>query len=499
MTTERARQFAIDVSWAFISSIITIPISFILRIFLARWLSVSDLGLYQMVATVIGTVLMAATFGIPTAIIKFTAEFKDEKETLNQFVTASILASLFFGSVVGFLIYAFSGLISQLFHMPDLRALLEIVSLTFPFYSAFFTLISFINGLRWMRRYAILIFFQSFSLLIFTIIIVGIMGLGLKGATYSLVLCTVCMALMAFAGAKEFFSFQFDNLKKKISTLLRYGVILLGSDVMNVISSNADILIIGYFLSQTDVGFYSIAIALGMIINLVPAAIQRITYPATSELLSKQNPKQLHIMLDKSMKYTTLLLVPMSLGIAFFSEPIVKILFGSKYLPSLLPLNILLIGRTIKGSINTPIGAIFTSVGRPDISLFFDTFGSVSSILLMVLLIPFFGISGAAFSTSFTMAIGALLFIILIPRFTTFRIDLNWYLRISFISLVSIGLYALISYLTNIYVAGVLTLALFLFALFRFFLASDDILFLEYYAGIVKKRFSRASGEIDLS
>lgn len=488
MTTAKAQQFAIDVSWAFISSIIVIPVGFILRIILARWLGASELGLYQMAITIYSISIMVSYFGIPSSIIKFAAEFKDDKNNLDQFVTTSIICTVLLGSLVGLLIFSLSSFISRIFHMPDLTDLLKILAFAFPFIATFQTSNGLLNGLRLMRRYSSMIIAQSLMMIIFTIALV-FMGFGLKGAVCGLLLSVIAACMISLAAIKPLFRFDITGLLEKMRTLLRYGGLLLGSDVMNIIACNSDIILIGYFLTESDVGFYSVAITLSMILSFIPAAIQRITYPATSEFFGAKNTHELYIMLDKCMKYTALVIIPLGMIIGLFSLPIIKILFGEKYLPAVLPLNILLIGRVTSGSINSPIGSLYTSLGRPEVSFFLDSFNSLTSIVLMLFLIPYMGIKGAAISITTAMLLNTLLFTYLMPRFVKFRIDTKWYLSIALLSISSISLITAASTYFNRYIVGIVVLIMFLAGLFRFFLTHNDMLFLKSYAVTVRRRF----------
>jgi len=478
------------VSWAFASSFITIPLSFILRIFLARWLGPSDLGLYQMVITIYSITMMAAAFGIPTAIIKFSAEYRDDRNQLNQFMTTGVLLSILLGVVAGIVVYILSSTLSTIFNMPELSSLLKLLALIFPFTCIFQTSIALVNGLRWMRRYAFLIFLQSITMITFTTAFVA-MGFALKGAVSGLVISMAFTSIVSLAASLRFYHVDFTFLREKALILLGYGRYLFGSDAMNIIAANSDILLIGFFLNRSAVGFYSIAISISMILAFIPTAIQKITYPAASEFSGKDEVHQLTIMLDKSMKYTALVLVPMGLFIVFYTEEIIGFLFGESYLASSLPLIIMIAGRVIRGSISGSIGSIFTSIGRPEASFFLDAFSAISGILLMVLLIPSLGINGAALSNMTAMILGTVIFIVLISHLVLFRIDMKWYLGLSVLALLCTTIFFLLNMLTLKYFTGPLIICVFFLVAWRYFLTRNDIIFFTSYLLTVKERFTR--------
>jgi len=81
------KKFAFDVGITFIASAVTLPLGFIITIALGRNLGAGDLGLYQMTSTIYGIALLFAAIGIPAAMIKYVAEFKDDRTKFNQIDT----------------------------------------------------------------------------------------------------------------------------------------------------------------------------------------------------------------------------------------------------------------------------------------------------------------------------------------------------------------------------------------------------------------------------
>ena len=98
---EQAKRFVIGVGWVFFSSVATLLIGTLLRIVLARWLGPDNLGLYQMVITIQGVAALVATFGIPMALTKYVAEYKDDRDKLTQTTSSGFISSIIFGVVAG--------------------------------------------------------------------------------------------------------------------------------------------------------------------------------------------------------------------------------------------------------------------------------------------------------------------------------------------------------------------------------------------------------------
>ena len=96
-----------------------------------RYLGASDLGLYRMTSTIYRIAMLVAAIGIPAAMIKYVAEFKDDRTKINQIVSSGVITSLFLGFGFIALFYFTSGIFAGIFNMPGLSALIKILSLFF--------------------------------------------------------------------------------------------------------------------------------------------------------------------------------------------------------------------------------------------------------------------------------------------------------------------------------------------------------------------------------
>lgn len=470
---EQIRKFAFDVGWVFVSSVATVLIGFLLRIVLARWLGASDLGLYQMVITIYGIGTLVATFGIGVALIKYVAEYKGDKDKLTQTVSSGLISSVIFGIVAGILMYALSGLLANVFHMPELAHLLKILAFVFPFACILETWLGLFNGLREMKTFTFLVILRSLLMILFTIAFVKL-GFGIAGAVFGIVLSVFGGCVVGFFLSRGFFRLNLQGFIQNAKRLVSFGGQVFGANAANVVANQADIILIGYFLAAVDVGYYSVAISVSMLLSLIPLAIQRITYPATSEYWSQNNHQALQKMIDKSMKYSACILLPMGLGVGFFAKDIVTGIFGQEFVYAVLPLCILLIARVIRGGTIVPIGGSFGGVGRPDLALKITAISAATNVGLNILLIPRFGIVGAAMATTVSLLLGVASYLVLIPRILKVRLDYKWYAWTIGLATLAVLLFLAGSDLIGYYIAGGVILCAYTALIFTFFLTKED-------------------------
>jgi O-antigen/teichoic acid export membrane protein len=79
MTMQPSKKFAFDVGITFFASVVTLPLGFVITILLGRYLGAGDLGLYRKTSTIYWLAMLIAAIEIPSAMIKYVAEFKERQ------------------------------------------------------------------------------------------------------------------------------------------------------------------------------------------------------------------------------------------------------------------------------------------------------------------------------------------------------------------------------------------------------------------------------------
>jgi len=470
---EQKRRFAFDVGWVLVSSAVNLVIAFFLQIVLARWLGALDLGLYTMVVTVQEIAMLVAGLGISAALLKYVAEYQDTKDRLFQIISSAFIISIIFGLVAGVLLYFLSGTVASIFGMPHLSHLLKLLAIALPLFSLFQAALGLLNGLRMMKNYTYLIIMRSCLMILLTVILVWL-GFGIEGTVFGMVFSAVGGCVFGLYLSRRYLRLTLQGFFQNAKNLVLFGIQLVGANAVNLIANRTDIMMIGYYLAATKVGYYSVAVTISMLLSIIPRAIQRISYPATAEYWYKKDHQSLSEMIDKSMKYSACILLPLGLGIGFFAKEIVTIIFGAEFIYAASPLCILLIARVIRGSTVFPIGSSFSGRGRPDIGLKVDGLSTVLNIGLNIVLIPLFGIAGAAMATTISLLIGTVIYMMLLPRLLRVKIDARWYGWALGLACVAVAIFWIGTQLINPYIVGGVVLIGYIILVLRFLLTKED-------------------------
>ena len=476
-----SKKFAFDVSITFAASIISMFLGFVITIILARYLGAGDLGLYRMVSTIYGIAMLFAAIGIPAAIIKYMAEYKGDRNKTNSIVSAGVITSLLLGIGFSVLFYLSSGIFEEIFKMPGLAGLLKIFSPVFPFALVGGVLLGMLNGLREMKKFGTATIIQSVLMLVISVLLIYF-GFGVAGVVIGGVLASVGWCLYLLLITRDYFKITFEGYAENTKMMLVFGVQIFAGNAINMINYQADIVLIGYFLTATDVGYYAVAVGLSKFFWIIPQSIQTIVYPSVSKYWAKNNHSALQTMIDKSMKYTACVLLPIGLGVGFFARDIITMIFGEGFGYAVLPLLILITGTVIFGIVKA-IGGSMTGAGRPDIGLKIVGISATTNIGLNVLLIPYLGIAGAAIATAISLAIATLLGLYFNIKILRVRIDFEWFAKLSGITMLSILTFMWLGF-TNIYLVGTIILCIFMLTIATFFLTKEDrVYFMELVRG----------------
>jgi O-antigen/teichoic acid export membrane protein len=164
-----------------------------------------------------------------------------------------------------------------------------------------------------------------------------------------------------------------------------------------------DTLMIGYFKTSQDVGIYSVAHRTALLIGIAIASFNSIFAPIISDLYNRHKQRELEKLFKIVTKWIFSFSLPVFLIIVFFAKSILGI-FGQEFTPGTKCLIILCIGWIIHSAVGS-VGIMISMIGRPKINLLNVSSVLILNIILNLILIPEYGIVGAALATTLSISI----------------------------------------------------------------------------------------------
>lgn len=246
---------------------------------------------------------------------------------------------------------------------------------------------------------------ESFLLFILVALFLIFLRLGVVSVLLSYIISTsVTLAFFLFLLRKQFslrLKLDWAVLKKQLS----YGVKPYLGNLFSFLNFKVDILLIGFFLDIKSVGFYALATGLIQKARDIPSSIQTVFFP---EIASKSDTESNRITINV---YKTVFIMMLISGMVLllFGRHIIILLYGSEFLPSVIPFLILIVGCVI---LRGNAGVLSTSLagrGKPEYATISNFTSLMLNIILNVALIPRFGINGAAIATSISAVLNSIL------------------------------------------------------------------------------------------
>jgi O-antigen/teichoic acid export membrane protein len=155
-----------------------------------------------------------------------------------------------------------------------------------------------------------------------------------------------------------------------------------------------DSLIVFSLLGAQPAGWYSIPTKIISAFQFIPLSLVAAIYPRLSEW-SVTNPERQSDAFVNSFEYLLLIVLPISAGIIVLSPTIIKYFFSVKYLPAIVPLQILMISM-IFAFLMYPIGACLNAIGKQSAHTFFVGSITILNIAITWTFVNMFDIVGAA-------------------------------------------------------------------------------------------------------
>lgn len=157
-----------------------------------------------------------------------------------------------------------------------------------------------------------------------------------------------------------------------------------------------DSLLLKQLVGSHAVGYYSTPYKITFAFQFIPLALTAALYPRLSEYHVHAKEKFVTVLHD-SMKYLLIVSMPISIGIAVLARPLILFLFKEEFLPSVAPLQILIVSLVFS-FLSFPLGAALNASDRQKTQTTIVGFVMLLNIVSNLILIPRINVSGAAVS-----------------------------------------------------------------------------------------------------
>ena len=424
--------------------------AYLLRILLASSLQSYEYGLVYAIFAFVGLFSLFQHFGLGQALIKYISTFlvKKEYSKIKEVILLVVIYQLIFSILLGLVFLVLSSFLGKYyFGYPEISTFLFRVYLISIVLSPFDIVIaSIFQGYQRIDlfSYANLI---KFAFILFSTWVMLRLGFGVIAVVYAYALYPLLM-LIAFLPA--FFHLFPYFLKEKYTLtvatskmLFGFGIPVLLATAAGIVMSYTDTFVLTIFRSLEEVGMYNAALPTVQILWFLPALITTIFFPLSSELHERKESKLLAKGITVLYKYAVAIILPAAIIMVAFPSIILNLLFGEQYISGATSLQILAVA-SIFYTIVSINASVFAGMGKPEVNTKITIIASILNLVGNFLLIPKFGMFGAAVSTAVAFFVMMILSLQILRKSVNVAIPLILWSKLFIAAMFSLGAIALI-------------------------------------------------------
>lgn len=378
-----------------VASIISFPI-------LTRLFTVEEYGLLSYVGLVLTMLVGIAKLGMQHAAVRFRSEFEaDGPSSVDRYVSTVVFGMALSGCAIALIWAVLSQMIPDaVWNHPMMKPLLlltcGLIALR-TIESAFVNLLKADEQSAALGLFAVTRRYVELAAILITLFFISRSLVGFYVATMVVEFMGLLFLVVWFVRHNRVAPSMFSP--PLLKTMLAFSIPMIGYELASVVLSLGDRYVIQSQLGAADLGVYSAAYNLSDYIKIVlVTSVASAVMPVYLRLHAKEGDGATRAFLNQVLYFYLLMAVPVVLGVIVVGEPLVALVASEKYAPGAVVIPWVMAGMLLDGLL--PIfGASLYIQKRSKFILGVVVIAATVNILANLLLVPHYGILGAAWAT----------------------------------------------------------------------------------------------------
>jgi len=389
------------------SRIILIILGLLSNIMITRYLGVENYGIYSLSLIIIALSTQFGNFGLHAANIYYVAK---KKMLLGMLLKNSIVFSIVSGTTMSIIIYFISLFYPDVINL-DIFTLL-IIMIVIPISLMLLFTKNLLIGIGKIKLDNKISIYTRVLTILLLLLSISFFTLDIKVALGIFVIGIIVSLVFTLRTLKKDVIYRYKLSSKLMKNISGFGMKAYMSALFAFLVLKSDLFFVNYYLSKSELGYYSLAVSFIDYIYMLPVVIGTILFQKLSSMKSNQ---QKYETMKKLSFYFTIIYAIFLLGIYLTSDFLITTLYGNDFLKSVMPINILLIAIFFMG-INTIVQQYLATTGFPRELIYFWIIGLFINILLNILYIEQYGLYAVSISTVISYLIVCFLSILRIKK-----------------------------------------------------------------------------------
>jgi O-antigen/teichoic acid export membrane protein len=386
--------------WSY-GSLAVVALSGILINFLvAGWMGAESLGVFTQLYAIYVIAAQVAVMGVHDSAQKHIAQHAADPAVCAVVSASALLHSMVTGAIIAFVIYLASATIGKVLDSPATGLGLALAAPGIALFSINKVLLGILNGYRKMRLYVVGQGIRALG--IFAVCLFVALDdrpaylLGLSFTLTELVLLP--FLLMVAAPRRADWSLQ-GELQRWIKSHFSFGARAFLNGLLAEAYIRVDIIMLGVFLSDAQVGIYSFAAMFIEGLFQVSVVMRTIANPVLVNLLTPLDKVGLGRFVRR-VSGLSMALTALGAGLLIVAFPYLAGAFDEALISGGYQVLIILgVGMSVF-ALFVPVDHVMLQAGRPGVQSAMMTGNILVNVVLNLMLIPAYGLMGAAMATT---------------------------------------------------------------------------------------------------
>ncbi|MDH4137000.1 MAG: flippase [Anaerolineae bacterium] len=392
----------------FFGSLFSYASRFVFGIIVARSIGADGYGLYDLGVTVALILTGLSLLGLPGGIVRFlpAAIRKRDETRVWGILQVSVALAGSVSLVLALAIFGLADLLAEnLFHKPALAPILRIASICIPLTAVGSIIMAALQSFKEMQYqvYADSILFNVAKIGLTVLALSA--GLGAAGVLVAFTVALVVEDILLLYYLNHLFPLRrpLRAARRNVRELLVFSLPLWLTRFVATFGRQAELVLLGMLGTIVSVGVYSASLRIQAIGNLLLGAVQTAAQPIISDLHHRGEHAQLNRLYRTLTKWSLLFNLPFFLTMILFARPVLAI-FGQDFTAGVLVMIIVAVGTLVDAGTGI-CGSMISMTGYSKLKFCNSVASLILRMILDLLLIPVWGMVGAAVATGLAIAI----------------------------------------------------------------------------------------------
>lgn len=381
-------------------------VAFIIGVVLARLMGPNGLGIYAAVFAVIQLLRLPTSMGMPALIVRYAAVYDVEQRW--GLLHGLFKRSLFYTASFSFVLSVIGAAIVWIFHARlgmEKTSTFLVAMVMLPFLDLSVLRSAALQGLRRVVLARVPDGLLRPVLFLFVIVLIWQFDRALPlSPALAMTMQLACLILAFIVGTVflvKAMPMSVRNTvpvyedKKWLTTLLPF--IFLGAG--QLLLSQTDILVLSIMNGDTSAGLYKVAWQGAELVVFMLGIVNAVIQPMISRLYAQHDRENLLYLVTKTARLSLIVTIPIIILLLILGRWLLSNVFGDIYAHSYPAMFILILGQAIN-VIAGSVGMLLNMTGHERDTTYVVFTAAMLNLVMDIILIPRFGMIGAAVSTA---------------------------------------------------------------------------------------------------